>query len=242
MSDPDRHIELEGRQIAYRLKRSARRTIGLKIDADGLTITLPRLTPAREAERIMREKSGWILPRLEKHAARRRPELTGADGQGVGYLGETLRLTVTAHAKARTALSLEAGHLAVRVDERLSGALRDATVLRAVRRWRREEAARLMTPRIAHYAKALGQPVPPVKVREQASRWGSCASDGTIRMNARLIAFAPELIDYVCAHEACHLIEMNHSKRFHDLLDQILPGHRALRRALRDAAMPGDDY
>lgn len=242
MKHEDRHIELEGRQVAYRLKRSSRRTIGLKIDSDGLTITLPRLAPAREAERVMRDRADWILPRLDKHAARRRPALTGADGQMVGYLGRALRLTVIPHARARTAISVEAGALIVRVDERLSGELRDATVLRAVKRWRKEQAAELMTPRIAHHAEALGQPVPPVKVREQASRWGSCASDGTIRMNARLIAFDPDLIDYVCAHEACHLIEMNHSKRFYTLMDQILPRHKALRRTLRDAVMPGDDY
>ncbi len=242
MKHEDRHIELAGRQVAYRLKRSSRRTIGLKIDSDGLTITLPHLTPAREAERVIRDRHDWILPRLDKHAAKRRPALTGADGERVGYLGETLRLTVLPHAKARTTVKLEGHDLAVRVDERLSGALRDATVLRTVKRWRREQAAELMVPRIAHYAEALGQPIPPVKVREQSSRWGSCASDGTIRMNARLIAFDADLIEYVCAHEACHLIEMNHSKRFYALLDRILPGHNALRRSLRDAVMPGHDY
>ncbi len=237
-----RQIELGGRQLAYRLKRSTRRTIGLKIDADGLTITLPRLTPEREAERVIRDKCDWILPRLEKHAAKRRPELTGAHGQAVGYLGRSLRLTHIPYAKARTLVRAEDDALIVRVDERLDGDLRDATVLRAIRRWRREEAAKAMTPRIAHYAGLLGQPVPPVMVREQASRWGSCASDGTIRMNARLIAFDSELIDYVCAHEACHLIEMNHSDRFYALLDRILPGHKLLRRTLRDAVMPGDAY
>jgi len=79
-------------------------------------------------------------------------------------------------------------------------------------------------------------------VREQASRWGSCSADGSIRMNARLIGYDEALIDYVCAHEACHLLEMNHSRRFYSLLDQIMPDHRARRTRLRETDPPGVAY
>lgn len=234
-----RTIDLAGRDVTYRLKHSRRRTIGLRVDADGLTITLPQRTPAAEADRVARDRAGWILPRLEKWSARARPELTGRTGERVGYLGRELQVVIEPHARARTLVSAADDRLLVRVDERLEPSLRDAMVLRAIRRWRVDTALADFAPRIASYAGALGLPAPQVRVRAQESRWGSCSSDGVIRMNVRLIAFPEDEIDYVCAHEACHLIEMNHSQRFYALLDQIMPDHRARRRSMRDRTPPG---
>jgi hypothetical protein len=92
-----------------------------------------------------------------------------------------------------------------------------------------------MAPKVDAYADALGARRPKVSVREQTRRWGSCSQDGSIRMNARLMAFPEPLIDYVCAHEACHLKVMDHSPRFYALLDTIMPDHRERQRALREA-------
>jgi predicted metal-dependent hydrolase len=237
-----RTIELAGQAVTYRLRHARRRTIGLRIDADGLLITLPQRAPAAEADRVARDRAGWILPRLEKWTARARPDFTGKPGETIGYLGRELPLRIEPHSRARTLVSLGEDALLVRVDERLDPALRDATVLRAVRRWRADTALADFAPRIARYAQALSLPAPQVKVRAQESRWGSCSSDGVIRMNVRLIAYPEDEIDYVCAHEACHLIEMNHSARFYALLDRIMPGHKARRASMRERTAPGHAF
>ena len=66
-----------------------------------------------------------------------------------------------------------------------------------------------------------GQAVP-VSVRwvgNQASRWGSCSTDDrTIRLSDRLQGMPSWVIDYVLLHELAHLVEANHSARFHALL------------------------
>ena len=110
---------------------------------------------------------------------------------------------------------------------------------RAVRRWRREAAHHLFTPKIALYAKRLGASPPPVRIGEQKARWGSCSQDGVIRMNARLVAFPEPIVDYVCAHEVCHLKEMNHGPDFHALLETLIANHRDRSKALRETVPPG---
>ena len=235
-----RKTQLRDKEIAFTVARSRRRrTIGLKVGEEGLVVTLPAGLGLHHAERAVREKEAWVLDRLERARARARPRLHGLDGEAIGWLGGELRLTVTGHGRARTVVERGASRLEVRVDERLDDAMAAAAVRRALHRWRKAEALALMAPKLAFYADQIGAKRPKVFIREQAARWGSCSQDGSIRMNARLVHFPEALIDYVCAHEACHLKVMDHSARFHALMDQVMPDCAARRRALKEAVAPG---
>jgi len=238
-----RQIQLPDRALHYTLKRSSKRhTIGLKVSEDGLTVTLPARVSVVEADAVVREKARWVIDRLDRRAARAQPALQGLDGEAVGWLGQSLRLTVQPHDKARSMVVQTDAALIVSVDAQLSDSDRARAVVSAVKRWRKRVALALMTPKLEAYAHQLGARRPRVSVREQKSRWGSCSADGSIRMNARLIAFEEHLIDYVCAHEACHLQVMDHSARFHALLTGLMADQKARARALRDTAPAGASY
>lgn len=78
----------------------------------------------------------------------------------------------------------------------------------------REEARGLLTARTAHWAAALGVKYNRIAIKSQRSLWGSCSRRGNLNFNWRLAAAPPEVLDYVVIHELCHLLELNHSKRF----------------------------
>ncbi|WP_019960041.1 M48 family metallopeptidase [Woodsholea maritima] len=240
-----RDIDLHGTQVRYTLQRSnRRRTIGLKIGADGLVVILPPRTPEREGERVLRDKADWVLSHLKKWRDKpRADEFEGRDGERIGYLGSALVLRLHPYGKARTRIERQGDELHLYYDESLHDTpLRAATLRRALMRWRKGEALAYMAPRLESYAQRLGVEVSALHIREQNRRWGSCASDGSIRMNARLMAYPAELIDYVCAHEACHLIEMNHSPRFYALLARLMPDHAHRRAMLMRLTPPGVVY
>jgi predicted metal-dependent hydrolase len=72
------------------------------------------------------------------------------------------------------------------------------------------------------------QPLQVRWVSNQSKRWGSCSSDeGTIRLSDRLQGMPPWVVDYVLLHELAHLIEPNHSPRFHALLADFPHTERA---------------
>jgi hypothetical protein len=72
-----------------------------------------------------------------------------------------------------------------------------------------------------------------VVIRRQRTRWASCSSRGTISLSANLLFLPPALVAYVLTHELCHLKEMNHSKRFWELVGQHCPEYRQVHRELR---------
>lgn len=71
-----------------------------------------------------------------------------------------------------------------------------------------------------------------VSIGRQRKRWGSCNSKGHIRINACLALLPEPLAEYIVVHELCHLVHLNHSSRFHALLQQILPDARLRQQAL----------
>jgi len=81
------------------------------------------------------------------------------------------------------------------------------------------------------------------QVRAMKTRWGSCTPrTRAIRINARLAAYPPSCLEFVVAHELCHLMEPSHNQRFHTLLDIYCPENRAiaslLKKPARAAARP----
>lgn len=239
-----RTIRLHDRLIDYALTYSARRrTIGLQVGPKGVRVMLPSSHGPKDADRALKARSDWVLKSLKSWDNHKpAPELEGREGEPIGYLGDILILKIDTHDKARTLVEAGWETLNVRIDDRLDPSLQAMTIRKAIQRWRRKEALQIMTPMVEAYAERLGLPAPKVSVRVNRSRWGSCSSDGSIRMNARLIAYPEPLIEYVCAHEACHLIEMNHSKRFYALLDKIMPDHRPRSKRLKALTPVGVEY
>jgi predicted metal-dependent hydrolase len=87
--------------------------------------------------------------------------------------------------------------------------------------------------RVEHWSPVIGVRCRRICVRDQKTLWGSCASGGTLSFNWRLVLAPAEVLDYVVIHELCHLLEMNHSKKFWHLVNRFCPGHKKSRRWLR---------
>ena len=72
-----------------------------------------------------------------------------------------------------------------------------------------------------------------VFIKNHKSRWGSCSSARNLNFNYRIISLPNHLAEYIIAHELCHLKEMNHSKRFWDLVSVSIPDYNERRAELK---------
>ena len=103
---------------------------------------------------------------------------------------------------------------------------------------RYREAAREYFPkRVAYYQARMGGTYERIVIREQKTRWGSCSSRGTLSFNWRLMLAPPAVLDYVVVHELAHLQQMNHSKRFWDVVAQVMPDYKVYRNWLKENGM-----
>ena len=73
-----------------------------------------------------------------------------------------------------------------------------------------------------------------VSVEDFKSRWGSCSVEGDISFNWKIIMAPHGIIDYVVAHELCHMIEHNHSPAFWRHVERIIPDYRDRKDWLKE--------
>lgn len=72
-----------------------------------------------------------------------------------------------------------------------------------------------------------------IRIKNIKYAWGSCSSNRNITINAKLANKSKEAIEYVVLHELCHLKEMNHSKKFWDLVEGCMSDYKVYRKELR---------
>lgn len=104
---------------------------------------------------------------------------------------------------------------------------------RRARDFLKRYAAEILTARVMDKARLLGVSVQEVRLRDPASRWGSCGPDGEIMLSWRLILLPEFVMDYIVAHEVAHRVHMNHSRAFWRLCLSLTTRGSEAKRWLR---------
>jgi predicted metal-dependent hydrolase len=241
----NRSVRLGNAVVAYAFARAKRKSIGFVIGPEGLVVRAPRWTPLHEVDAALQEKGSWILRKLQEsrerqsraHSAR----VDWCDGVAVPFMGQAVNVVLDpthgfsgkgAQLKADEATGLQTLHVGL-PKTATAEQIRDC-----VQAWLMRQASNHFTQRMEHFAPLLGVHWKKLRLSNAGTRWGSASSDGSIRLNWRLIHFRPPVIDYVVAHELSHLRVMDHSATFWNTVATVVPDYQSLRAQLKEDAVP----
>jgi predicted metal-dependent hydrolase len=203
--------------------RSARR-LRLRFDeASGiLKLTCPWRTTRRSALAWALDQRDWI----EAQLARAQPREPFADGAVIPIEGSETRIVWAERAPRTPRLD---------GDKLVCGGPIEG-LPRRVETFLKRRALDTMSREAADYAATAGVTVRSISVGDAGSRWGSCSSQGRIRLSWRLILAAPEVRRYVVAHEVAHLRHLNHGAEFKSLEARLFgPGLAQAKAKLKRA-------
>ena len=97
-----------------------------------------------------------------------------------------------------------------------------------------KKAAKNILPlKVEYYAKIMGLKYGRITLTGAKTRFGSCSAKGNIAFSYRLMLYPDEAIDYVVVHELAHLVEMNHSKKFYSVVENVLPDYKSRANLLK---------
>jgi predicted metal-dependent hydrolase len=185
-------------------------TLRLAPDGRAVRISLPPWVPAHEAVAFAQARSDW----LTAQAARLPVAQPLQPGSVIAYRGTPVTVAWNAKAARRPQL----------IDNRIVLGGPEAGLGTRLARWLESEARRVLASDLADYCARAHRPVPGLALSRARRRWGSCAANGTIRINWRLIMAPDAVRRSVVAHEVAHLVHFDHSPAFHACLADIFEG------------------
>jgi len=227
-----RETSINGQTITYTVKRSLRaKHVRLELRrTTGLTVVVPNSYQTGQLPELLKSKERWILRNLARCSHFQSPSADKELGSGdtVPYLGRDLALCKREDHRGAGSVTLEGTTLSVS-----PGLFKNGILELALEQWYRTEAARLINERADKLSSQMGNSYKRIVIRGQKTRWGSCSYKKNLSFNWKLIMAPEPVIDYVIIHELTHLKEMNHSKRFWELVAQYCPEWRDYKKWLK---------
>lgn len=210
--------------IEFDVEYKKRKTLGISITPpDVINVKAPVGVGEDSVLEMVKSKAKWIAQKLYeiKHLECQKRNRQYVNGESFLYMGADYPLHIIYdEAYQKPLVNLENGSFYVytvpKGEECIKSALAD---------WYKHKAREKICERIEYYQPCFDISPAQIKVKEQKKRWGSCTSKRVLLFNWRIIMAPLNVMDYIIVHEMCHLVHMNHSKEFWNLVKSILPDY-----------------
>lgn len=197
--------------LDYQIKRSSK-SISLRISINHkgqVIVSAPKFFPEFMIRKFVQAQEAWIESNLAKVKKNQLP----VKSDELYIFDKKYQVTIN-NTASKMGISAKGDQLVV---ANLS-AKSDSKIQKQIEEFLKKTANKYIATRTAMLAKKMGITYNKITLREQSSRWGSCSSHGNLNFNWRLVHYPVPVIDYVIIHELAHRLEMNHSKKFWEIV------------------------
>jgi predicted metal-dependent hydrolase len=218
------------------IKKPFKRSYTLKINTEGnLTITTNATFSNSKVKLLVQKHASWIEKTrakiLKQQSKLKKSKKSYIEGEIFNVLGVSYRLIFRDSARKYPKAFLEDEFIVI--DQGLTQ-LNQEQIKLTLAKFFKTLLYEYIENRCVHYLYIYGLAANKISIKKQSTRWGSCSHKKNLNFNLALIFCPLEMIDYVIVHEICHLKEMNHSKRFWDLVEKEFSHHKAIRKWFKE--------
>lgn len=215
----------------YQLIPQDRKTLSLTVTPDlDIILKCPPKTDSERIEKFLQKKWFWLEKQLSffKKYQRKLYQREYVSGEGYFYLGRQYKLVIRKTSSDK--VSLTKGKLIVNTKKGSNDTYYNKKLINA---WFLEHTEKIFQERFTTMLEKFNyQDNLSISIREMRRRWGSILKQKKVLLNPKLIHAPKECIDYVIAHELCHVKYKNHNKRFYDLLKKKYPKWKKVKDKL----------
>ncbi|MBR6102364.1 MAG: M48 family metallopeptidase [Ruminococcus sp.] len=219
----------DGRTLEYVIDRGRRKNIYIAVKNGRVVLKLPQNGDEARGVAFLKEKADWILRSIEKSSGSEAvPPVTYAEGESFTLAGEVYTVTCVPAGSYRPPRFTE-GRLEISVREGYDGRYVASQAKKAID----GQTLAVIRESMERLSALTGLTPKKVTVKRMSASWGRCSSGGNISINANIVYYPRDCIDYVIIHELCHLVHMDHSVEFWALVGKYCPDWKNIRARLK---------
>ena len=219
---PENNV-IQGNGYVTEIIRTSRvKTASIKVVEGKVSVIVPETLPVEKIESLLIKKNRWIKEKLvlqEQVCAVKPKEFVS--GESFSYLGRNYRLKV-----------IEGQYPAIRCQQgKFIVSVRDKTqdnapsIKQLLIKWYKEHAQIKLKEKTTRYSKIFGVNPTSVGIKTFQSRWGSCSNTSEVHYNWKIIMAPNRIVDYIVAHELCHILHHDHSPVFWKTVERYFPDY-----------------
>ena len=206
-----------------------RRSVSLRITEDSTPeVLIPYGYSIDKVTDFLNKNIDWLKQHKEQALKKRGLPKTYEDGEKIMLLGEPLTIRYAASDRYSDPV-IKDGELRVAVSDYSAR----EQIIKSIDRFIAELSFREIDLCMKEMVSKTGLMPDKVTVKPMTASWGRCISNKHISINYKVIAFDRECISYVCLHELCHLVYMNHSKEFWALVSRYCPDYKQIQNRMK---------
>ena len=212
---------------------SRRRTIGISVHPDSSVIVrVPYLTSQKTIERIVKEKYDWVLRHRDNYRKLDHSNLKRSFTNGEIHLFRGNNSPLEIEKSAKSYIHFFDSTIQIGIDRTEDSVAVKKVLYNGYKNEALKHFPELMSKVLMEHENQGFKPKGLV-VRTMKRRWGSCSNKGIITLSTELIKLSDIYIEYVIIHELCHLEHHNHGPKFYELLSEVFPDWKSVRKELK---------
>lgn len=204
---------------------STRKTISLKVNEEGeLIVRCPKKVSLSYIENLIARKTSWILEKKKRLLEALDFLEEKFDGKNFLYLGTDYAVNFIENCSKDFFFK---DGLFIKNDYKNKPK-------EIIAKFYQQNAKDLIFSRVEFFSKKHDFKYTKLRLSNAKGHFGSCNSKNTLSFSWRLMMAPIDVIDYVVVHELSHILQKNHSKKFWNLVEEILPNYKESRKWLKE--------
>lgn len=205
--------------------RSYRKTLCISISKNGeLIVRAPKKIDMKYILEFIKEKEKWILKKQKEIKEKYNKNIDVVNYNNFLYFGKLYRRQELQGVK----------HVEITNTQILFPKYLDRQeMIKFAREFYIDITKEVLKSRVKYFAELMNLSYSSVSIMNNKTRWGSCTSTGDLKFNLRISMLPHKIIDYIIIHELAHLVEFNHSKKFYQIIECIMPKWKSIKDDLK---------
>ncbi len=214
--------------ITYTVNKAVNRNMYITVQNGEVVVNAPWYFTSNKIQQIVQEKKNWILSKMQEY------EENLSNIQSVKIFGKNYDVQVEYKNIKAPELNLRENYkIEIILPAKYKKVGNEQILKMSIEKMYEQIANTEIEDIMEKTRKMLGIAPEDYEIRKMEKTLGKC-EDGKITIAPELMQYKREVIEYVVAHEFCHLKYKTHGKRFYQIIEKYISDYRKYEREIQE--------